>query len=398
MPRSLPRPARLGRRLGLVASLVVAALAAAPATPAAQPSVPPLGDLRGAPAELRVQNLVGERTLVADAGGVVLSIDEGGATAAADDPPLVTSPVRPDSSCSGERAGASVWFRLRAPGGGEFAERTHLVVDSRDSSYPNAIALYVGSPDAPNLRSCERENGVGRTAYAELDVEPGGAVFVDVAATQGSPGQLVLSPRAEDVQPPAVAMQASTSAPQPSRTTDYTMVGGAATDAGSGIAEATYAWRLTFTPRDGSPAFDLPLTTPAPGVVHVVWPARPGVGVMRVQVRDRAGNLGSASLGLTVRDRTPPRVRRVDVRLQPRIRRITIVARCSEPGRFLITRIRGGRQYKGIRRVVVRRANRPVTVVFRHVARGTESMRFECVDAAGNLSRPLVMTTPLRIR
>jgi hypothetical protein len=382
---------------GVFVRRALVALAAACACAVAVPpafAAPPPNDTPAGAYDLVPANNIGNRNVprYSDATGASFAaqnIDVTEATSAPDDPLLQTPNVE-DSDCnnlptSGYR---TVFYKIR------LQERHALTIDTAGSQAPTILGLYEEGVSAATLVSCARGNLVDSQTALTYVTRPGTTYFLEVAGTTpaAGPTKVNLFMRATDVQPPVLTITANQGDAQPGKRALFGL--SATPDAGSGDDPAAMpVWTITFTPDGTSAPVELeatPVVDTNGYEVRVQWPGgRAGWGQARVTLTDRAGNVGSNTLKVRVRDRTPPTFsgrterQRSGYRADHRRNIVWAWARCTERGwvQFQLLGPRRGRVTPKVPRAGVRKVVR-----WTKLPPGGYLLTYRCRDAAGNWS------------
>jgi hypothetical protein len=205
-----------------------------------------------------------------------------------------------------------------------------------------------------------------------------------------------------DAQPPAVQISTpDQNQAQPGELMTFDVVWtGVAADTGSGVPSngSTATVRVTTNSPSGTPLATLrraagcpTVDTPGtPGIgeyclahdtLKVRWPAGSTIVKGRVDLAatDLAGNLGTASLTLTVRDRTAPTVSFKKVKSVGRT--ATVTASCNERGHLWVHLFGPGPERKAVRSIAAGRAG---TLRFTRLRSGFYLIQVQCEDLSKN--------------
>jgi hypothetical protein len=366
--------------LALVAACVLA-LAAGPAYAA-----PPVNDSPAGAIDINQTGggFVGARQAAPiapeDRTGLGLDVTEASSNTAED---VELLPGEASSCNTPSRGNYTVYFRL-----GTFSDRTAITIDTLGSTYANAVAVFAGPPAVETLRHCERENLAGGAASVSFVTSTGVDYFVEVAATNG-PGRLKLFVRATDIQPPRVSIATTSLRPDLGGRSIFSPAENTPRDEGSDLADPSIrppVWTVDFAVDGGGTRQPRIASRLEDGGIEVTWPDGTrmiGRATVRLRVWDRAGNEGSATLTVTVRDREPPRVRS-GLRLNERRRQVWARVRCTEAGRALVVlrSSRGNMAHPPIKLPAGKWRN----ARFPNVRPGVYIVTYQCIDMAGNAS------------
>ncbi len=409
------------RRIVLLASLPLALSVGAVGHAATQPS--PSRPLHATPWPIYPLALDGRRDVALPAttlnASFPLSVEWPDAASPLVDPPFVAPPQPGFSNCDARDTSTfdygyhASWFDVRANSTLQtVAERTIFTLDTGDSAFTGMIAVYRDAVPAAfergvsalptTLIACNRGKAISTSsslavpAFVSFVAEPGHSYYAEVASQTNFAvgGTLWLYLRALDVQPPSVRIQTNDqNLAQPGTETSFDV---AWPDAGSGVDDSTVAASVTtllgskllttlVDQCHGVPDTNLRL---APGqfcrgrdTLRVRWPlsATAVTGRVEIDATDNAGNRGTASLRVNVRDRTPPEA---TVRTLKSVgRKAWVTVSCSEPGRLIVTLYGPG---PDPRAAVAVRAAKATKVAFTRLRSGFYLVEVACVDLAQN--------------